>query len=189
MKKLLSFAAVCLFSAVAFATGPLPLNSQLTGSVTFTNGGSQYVTNLFEPPFSYAPAFNMYLVSANTNALPLTSTVTPTNYIIQISSTAGAGTNATVVWIANPVATRVQYGNLIAASPTTTNIVFATPFVYTPTVVAVGSITNVLITAITLTNFTAVSGGLSNTVYWTAVGPCATRAATGPASTDGVLTY
>ena len=196
MKKLFSIGLGLMFGASAFATGPLPLNSQLTGTVTFTNTGSTSVTNLFEPGFSYPPAFSAYLTTSPTNALPFTNTVTATNFIITIATS----TNAGVFWVASPVATRVQYGTIagntfLGASPTTYTNTFATPFVYTPSVVVSGSLlpaaTNnmAVVSSVSTTSFVLSTGNTNQTFYWQAVGPCATRAATGPASTEGVLTY
>jgi len=198
MKKLLSLIALLCFVTSAFATGQMPINSPLTGTVNFTNGGPQAITNVFEPPFTYAPAFNSYLNSANTNALPLTNTVTATNFIIQIASNAGAGTNATVYWTANPISTVLQYGSFgpgdLTGSTTWTNT-FSPPYASTPVVVATGSAlagaTNnyVAITSVSTTAFIVTSGNTNQVIYWQAVGPAYARVQSGPSGTDGLVTH
>ena len=190
MKTLLIIAAALVLTCTSvFATGATQLNSTQTGVINFTNGGPWAYTNTFPVPFSYPPIFSAYLTSANTNALPFTNTITATNYIVTENSTAAGGTNATIVWIANPAAYIIQSGSVVALSTlATTNIYFPLVYTYPPTVVCTGSITNPIVSSVTISNFTCVNG-ISNTVQWVSFGADAARSQTGPAGTDGVVTH
>ncbi len=190
MKNLFIIAAALVFlCATAFATGPTPANSTQTGVINFTNGGAWAYTNTFPVPFTYPPIFNAYLTSANTNALPFTNTVTATNYIVTENSTVATGTNATIVWIANPAVYNIQAGATIVNSPLTTNVSFPYPFYSVPVVVATGSVSSSnLVQSVTSSNIVLVCN-VSNTVQWIAFGPYATRIESGPNGTDGVVTH
>lgn len=186
MKKILSLLALVAVVLSARATGTLPLNSPQSGVLSFTNGGATSITNSFLPGFSYAPAFSAFLTSANTNALPITTTITSSNYIVTINTS----TNATVVWAAQmPVLVnqvgymRLQQGSFAGATSgaTTYTNTFSTPYLSTPIVnistSLLGAATNSApaITSVSTTAFIVSYGATTNqTVYWNALGPCAT---------------
>ena len=180
MKKILSIIAVCALTFDCFASGSFQINSPQSGLVNYTNSGSQSYTNVFEPPFTYAPVMSVFLTAGPTNSLPITNTVTATNFILQCA----ASTNCTFVWSAQPANPRIQYGTVspppVSGSTTCTNT-FNPPYASAPTVViswtGQGAATNDIpvITSVSATAFIYSYGVTTNrTVYWQAIGQCAT---------------
>jgi len=189
MKTLLTIAAVFGLTLGALATGPIQPNGSLSGTITFTNGGPWAYTNNFTTSFTYPPIFSAYLVSANTNALPFTNTVTATNFIVTENSTAAAGTNATIFWTAVPAAYVIQSAATVVNSPLTTNISFPQVYTYIPNVVLTGSTSpSNWVASVTISNFVAVCSQ-SNTLQWISFGADAGRITSGPNGTDGVVTH
>lgn len=169
MKHILSIGAGLLISATAFATGPLNINTPQSGVVNFTTNGSAYTyyTNVFPVPFTYPPVMSTFLTSGPTNALPLTNTVTATNFILSINTP----TNATVTWTANPASAIIQSGSQAVLAGTPTNITFPNIYAYTPNVVVSSSLTNgqVGVGNITATNF-QITVLVNSTVQWISFG-------------------
>ena len=176
MKKIISLVALMALAVNCFGTGAISVNTPQTGSLSFTTNGSAFTssTNLFSPGFTYPPAMSFFLVSGPTNALPMTSTVTATNFILSINTS----TNATVFWSAIPASALIQAGSQ-PFSTSTTNVTFPTAYAYAPTVIltgnVLGSATNAypVVTAVTTTNFT-LSAGIAQTIYWQSFGEAAT---------------
>jgi hypothetical protein len=175
MKKTLSIFALFALAAECFATGPLPINSYQSGFINFTNGGSATNVYTFPVGFTYPPAVSLFLVSANTNALPFTNTVTTTNFTTIINTTVNGATNATIAWTATPCSVFEQWSTTVNTAGVATNVAFPVPYVYPPMVNAQPNSTNgfVAITAITTTNFTLLSN-IAMTNYWNAIGEVVT---------------
>lgn len=176
-KKLLSIGVGLCIGVSAFATGSVGVNPPQNGTLNFTNG-IPGITNSFAYPYTVAPVVTLYAISG-TNATPLTNNfVTTTNFAVTLP--ANASTNGVVYWTAAVGATRLQAGSIAFNSGTvTTNVTFPYAYAVTPSVVqlqgsVLGSATNSspVVTAITTTNFT-ISAGLTQTVYWEAIGTVA----------------
>ena len=169
MKLFISIAAGVLLAVQCFATGSVPVNTPQSGFANFTTNGSAFtsVTNTFEPPFTYPPSMSFYLNSGPTNALPLASTVTATNFILTINT----ATNCAIQWIANPAAALIQNGSVICTAGVATNVAFPNAYVYAPTVVIGASNTNgyTAVYGVTITNFTLISNVLQ-TNSWISFG-------------------
>ena len=187
MKTTFSIIAAFGMALSCFATGLTGPNTAQTGTSYFTNSASLITNTItFEPGYTYTPAVSVFLTSANTNALPLVTSVTVSNFNLSIN----AATNATIVWSAQPVCSQIQWGTQAVLAATPTNISFAVPFVYTPVVTLGSSLTNATtgVSAITTTGFTATVFA-NATVQWTAVGYTANRAMTGPNGDQGTVTH
>ena len=162
--------AVLTLAWNCFATGPIPINTIQSGTLSFvTNAASPLIiTNQFTSPFTYPPVVQLFLLTGFTNALPLTNTfVTTTNFATELATP----TNCTVAWTATPVYTLMQWGtNSSLAAGVSTNISFPQPFTYAPVVQTQTSSTNsFFVTAVTTTNFSVTCVIFTN-FNWEALG-------------------
>jgi hypothetical protein len=175
MKKILSIAFTFALALNTFATGSVAINTPQSGYDTFATNSPAYtsITNVFSPAFTYTPVVSVFLTSGPTNALPLTTVVTTSNLVVTINTS----TNCAVVWSANAGFQRIQTGSFTTVVGVATNVTFPTAFAYAPTIYITGNNTNAAsgtaITAVTTTNFTAISY-VAQTNMWGALGISAT---------------
>jgi hypothetical protein len=168
MKKLISFGcSVCLAVSV-FASGEYGPNVPQTGVLNFPPGTVlNSSSNMFPFAFSVPPVMIFY--ATTTNSAPITNNfVTTTNFGVQSAST----NNAIITWTAYLGYPRMQSGlTVIAATATPTNVAFAVPYAYPPSVTISPSVTNsgACVLAVTTTNFT-MQGLVICTNSWTAFG-------------------
>jgi hypothetical protein len=165
MKKILSIGAGLMLAVSAFATGNEGVNVPQSGVIT--PGATPNITNSFALPYQTVPLIVIY--ASATNGTPITNgVITTTNFSFSFPA---AGTNDTYAWQSFVGGTKEAFGtNLVATA--TTNVTFPFTYATPPTVVCSGSLTNVLVSAVTTTNFTeTVSGGASSTgVNWISIG-------------------
>jgi hypothetical protein len=153
----------------SFATGNEGVNPPQNGSVTFVATNS--VTTAFA--FAYATPPVMQLFGSVTNLSPFTNTVTTTNFTLTIAATnatAGGGWGA-VGWSAFVGGTREAAAtNLLTTA--TTNFVFPFAYASPPVVIVSGTLTNLQVTAVTITNFTVVNSGgaFATGINWISIG-------------------
>ena len=171
--------AVMLVGVDAMATGPIPINSTQSGTLSFTTNGASplIITNAFSPGFSYPPVMSFYLTGGSvTNAGPLTNTIlTTTNFAVELATP----TNATVYWTAVAASPRIETGSQYVLSTTPTNISFAPAYGAAPFVVTepgylglAATNTSIGITNITSTQFQA-TVSVSQLVTWMSFGSAA----------------
>jgi len=169
MKKIFSILTGLVLAVNCFATGSLGVNPQQSGVITVvTNGAaSLYYTNTFPSPYQSVPVVTLFNLG-NTNALPLTNSVTSTNFIVELNTP----TNTTIAWQSYIGTPTIQSGSFTNTTATSQAVSFARPFAQLPVVVLTSAVTNAgaaAITAITLTNFTMIQN-LSTTNYYMAFG-------------------
>ena len=170
MKKILLIGAAFALAISAFATGNEGVNPQQNGILNYNSSTTLIQTNTFAFPYQSVPVVTVQGLS--TNGAPFTvSGITTTNFVL--TTTANSTTNASVAWQSFVGGTRLQYGSN-TVSTTSTNVSFPYVYAVAPAVTISGISTNLLITAITLTNFTIGDATAAATGYsWISVGTVA----------------
>lgn len=161
MKKILSIISLVLLAFDCFATGTFGVNPPQQGTIAIvTNGAtSLYYTNTFPAAYQSVPVVLLFNLG-NTNALPMTNTVTTTNFVVELNTP----TNTIVNWSAYIGTPRIY-----AWTPTNqtvgvaTNILFPFAYAYPPVVVVTPQNTNgaAAVSSVTTTGFTLLENTLS----------------------------
>ena len=162
-------------AASVHASGTIAINTPQSGYDNFSTNGSAFtsITNVFSPAYTYPPVTQVFLSSGPTNALPLVTSVTTSNLIVTINT----ATNCAVYWTAFAGYPRLQFGtNAVTGGVLYTNT-FTTPYASIPSISVDSSTTNsVGLSSVSTTGFVILSGA-NQTVYWNALGICATPGA------------